>query len=128
AIGVLALVHYVLQSKLDVAEASAAAGLFLWLMSYRLLAPLGRDGAVPVWGLLLLGLGIGLATTLGEAYYHALAHGVDPRRVLAADLHWPFLGRPGWVVLLTGLGLGLLALLRRPRALAGRGQMVDAAA
>jgi sulfoxide reductase heme-binding subunit YedZ len=128
AIGILALVHYVLQSKLDIAEPIAAAGLFLWLMSYRLSGRLAGEGGIPGWGLLLLGLGAGLATMLGEAYFHALAHGVHPGRVLASDLHWPFFGRPGWVVLLTGLALGLLALLRRPKGLTARRQLADATA
>ena len=49
AIGVLALVHYFMQSKLNVAEPVAAAGLFLWLMSYRAagaLASRGRDAGL----------------------------------------------------------------------------------
>lgn len=119
AIGVIALVHYFMQSKLNVAEPVAAAGLFLWLMSYRLLGRFGREGAVPAWGLLLLAVGAGIATALGEAYYYtyALAIHVDPSRILAADLRWPFLGRPCWVVFLTCLALGVLAAIRNQRRL-----------
>ena len=127
-IGVLALVHYVLQSKLDVAEPFAVAGLFLWLMVYRAVGRLTREGALPVWGLVLLGIAAGAATALGEAWYHALAHGIDPRRVLAADLHWPFLGRPCWVVLLVSLGLAFLAALRRPRRQRAPAGLADATA
>ena len=97
-------------------------------MSYRLLGRFGREGTLPVWGLLLLAVGVGLATALGEAAYYALATGFDPSRLLAADLRWPFLGRPCWVVLLIGLGLGALALLRQQRRLGARVALADAPA
>ena len=128
AIGVLAQVHYFMQSKLNVSEPIAVAGLYLWLMSYRLLGRFGREGALPAWGLLLLAVGAGLATALGEAAYYALATGFDPSRLLAADLRWPFLGRPCWVVLLAGLALAALALLRQQRRLGARVALADAPA
>ena len=124
-IGVLALVHYFMQSKLNVAEPVAAAGLFLWLMSYRLLGRLRPEGAVPAWALLLLATGAGLATALGEAFYYALAIGADPRRVLAADWHWPFLARPCWVVLLACLALAGLAALRAQRRVGSGSRLAD---
>lgn len=129
AIGVIALVHYFMQSKLVVAEPVAAAGLFLWLMSYRLLGRFGREGAVPVWGLLLLAAGTGVATALGEAWYYAyaLAIHVDPSRLLAADLRWSFLGRPCWVVFLTCLALGVLAAVRNQRRLGTPAALAEAA-
>ena len=113
AIGVLALTHYFLQSKLNIAEPAVAAGLFLWLMGYRLLGKLGREGTAPVWTLAPFALAAGLATAYGEAYYYRLAIGVDPHRVLAADLAWPFLARPCWIVLLSALVLAGLAVVRR---------------
>jgi methionine sulfoxide reductase heme-binding subunit len=130
AIGVLALLHYFLQSKLALAEPMAAAGLFLWLMCYRLLGRLGREGALPAWALVPLAIGAGIATALGEAFYYAaaLAIHVDPGRVLAADLHWPFLGRPCWVVLLACLALAALAAMRNQRRLGARGALADAPA
>jgi len=125
AIGVLALLHYFMQSKLNIAEPVAAAGLFLWLMSYRLLGRLRPEGAVPAWALLLLATGAGLATALGEAFYYALAIGADPRRVLAADWHWPFLARPCWVVLLACLALAGLAALRAQRRVGSGSRLAD---
>jgi methionine sulfoxide reductase heme-binding subunit len=128
AIGVLALVHYFMQSKLNVSEPVAAAGLFLWLMSYRLFGRFGREGALPAWGLLLLAVGVGLATAFGEAAYYALATGFDPARLLAADLRWPFLARPCWVAFLIALALAALALLRQQRRLGARVALADAPA
>jgi sulfoxide reductase heme-binding subunit YedZ len=128
AVGVLALVHYFMQSKLNVAEPVAAAGLFLWLMSYRLLGRLRPEGAVPAWALLLLAIGAGLASGLGEALYYGLTTGVDPRRVLAADWHWPFLARPCWVVLLACLALAGLAAVRGQRRIGAGSSLADALA
>ena len=115
AIGVLALVHYFMQSKLNVAEPVAAAGLFLWLMSYRVLGRLRPEGAVPAWASFCWPSAPGWRRRLGEALYYGLATGVDARRVLAADWHWPFLARPCWVVLLACLALAGLAALRGQR-------------
>jgi sulfoxide reductase heme-binding subunit YedZ len=128
AIGVLALVHYFMQSKLNVAEPVAAAGLFLWLMSYRLLGRLRREDAMPAWALLLLAIGAGMASALGEALYYGLATGIDPRRVLAADWSWPFLARPCWVVLLACLALAGLAAFRAQRRIGARPRLADAPA
>jgi len=114
-IGVLALAHYFLQSKLNIAEPAVAAGLFLWLMAYRATARFWRDGAPAAWAAFPLALLSALATAFGEATYYAFAIHIDARRVLAADLHWPFLERPCWIVLLIGLALGLLTLFRRLR-------------
>ena len=114
-IGGLALVHYVLQSKLALGEPVTAAGLFLWLMSYRLLGKIRGQGEPRARGLLLLALGCACATAFGEALYWGLATGVDPWRVLAADVTWPFLARPCWIVLASCLLLGGLALYRTGR-------------
>ena len=115
-IGLLALVHYFLQSKLAIAEPAAAAGFFLWLMGYRLLDRFVPEGRAPAGALLFLAILSALATALGEAFYYALGMGFDPRRVLAADLAWPFLARPCWIVLLSCLLFAVAAAWRRARA------------
>ena len=99
AAGVLACVHYFMQSKLNVSEPLVVAGLFLWMMAYRLVFWLGgseRAGALTT----LAGLGVlaSVATALGEAtYYHFRVH-APFLRVLAADVNFHAGIRPAWVV------------------------------
>jgi len=78
--------------------------------------------------LLLLAIGAGLATGLGEALYYGLATGVDARRVLAADWHWPFLARPCWVVLLICLAVSGLGAVRGQRRIRSASRLADAPA
>jgi sulfoxide reductase heme-binding subunit YedZ len=95
-IGVLALVHFVLQTKLDVTEAMLTAGLFLWLMGYRLLAPKG--GAPSLWRLALLVPAMAIGTALLEAAWYGLGTGVPFWLVLEANLDIAFGLRPAlWV-------------------------------
>jgi sulfoxide reductase heme-binding subunit YedZ len=107
--GMLALAHHVMQTKLNTAEVTMLAGLFIWLIGYRLLA---RAGSIPgVVRLGLLSLAAALLTVTGEAACFGLFTGIDWRRVLEANLI--LIGeRPGWIVLFVGLGLTLLAASR----------------
>lgn len=139
-IAVLALVHFALQSKIDVTEAILMSGLFLWLMGYRLLRPApalsrspvpsrplapsrsgaSRQGAPGPGRLLLLALAAALATALLEAGWYAVASGVPPGPVLLANLDLAFGPRPAVWVGLAGLGmLGLRAARLLRERLAG---------
>ena len=103
-IAVLALVHFTLQSKADVTEPMLMAGLYAWLAGYRLIAPEGGAPGVPA----LLGLAVAAAgATAGiEFAWYGLATGIDPWRVLAANLDIAFGPRPAVWVGLAGLGVG----------------------
>lgn len=101
-IGILALVHFALQSKIDVTEAMLMAGLFIWLMGYRLLAP---KGAAPGMArLLLLAIGAAVGTAALEAGWYAVGTGVPAGAVLAANLDFSFGLRPAVWVGIAGLG------------------------
>ncbi len=112
AIGILAAVHFFLQSKLNVAEPIVMAGLLAWLLGYRLRPeasgqPLRRLAQVA--GLSLL---VGIATLGGEFAYYVLAFHADPLRLLAASLSLKAGVRPGWIVLAIGALVTALAALR----------------
>ena len=109
AIGVVALFHFMLQTKADVTEATLTFGLFLWLMGYRLVAPKG--GAPGRLAMLGLALGAGLATAALEFAWYALATGINPWRVLEANLDIAFGLRPALWVLVAGVGAFALRCL-----------------
>jgi sulfoxide reductase heme-binding subunit YedZ len=125
AIALLAIVHYCMQSKLDLWEPTIIAGIYAWLMSYRLLVKLvGVRGKLPLAWVGTLSLAAPVLTALGEAAYFRIALGVDPARVLSAN--WSLVAglRPAAVVLglsaaVTAIGIvrsvGPLIVKRLPR-------------
>lgn len=114
AIAVLALLHFFLQSKVDVTQPVLMTGLFAWLMGYRALKKRGFEIGVAL--LVALAAGAGLATSLVEAGWYAARTGVMASRVLEANLDFSFSIRPAWWVLWTALTMPLVQLIR------GRGQ------
>ncbi|HZB92128.1 MAG TPA: protein-methionine-sulfoxide reductase heme-binding subunit MsrQ [Stellaceae bacterium] len=113
-IAALGLIHYFIQSKLEVYEPMVMDGFFLWLMGYRLLARRRRDRRMPLAALAALGLAAAALTALGEAVYYWLKTGVDPSRVLGVNLSLATGIRPGMVVLAAGAAVTVLAALRAP--------------
>jgi methionine sulfoxide reductase heme-binding subunit len=111
-IGILGLIHFFIQSKLDVTEPTIMAGFFVWLMGYRAIAPVWRGRAMPVWTTGALAVAAGLVTALGEAAYFWAVNGVDPTRVLAANLVFGLGLRPAWIVFLTAAALTAATALR----------------
>ncbi|MCI0752952.1 protein-methionine-sulfoxide reductase heme-binding subunit MsrQ [Teichococcus vastitatis] len=111
AIAVLALVHFTLQTKLDVTEAMLTAGLFLWLMGYRLLAPKG--GAPAPIRLVALAFLAAAGTALLEAGWYGVATGIPFWPVLQANLDVTFGLRPALWVGLAGFGMAALGLAGR---------------
>lgn len=124
-IALLAAVHYWMQSKLDIWEPTIMAGIYIWLMGYRLLARFfAVRGRLPLAWLGVLGIAAGVLTALGEALYIWIAYGADPLRVIAANWSLALGLRPAAIVLGLGLAVaaagGLRALValatkRRPR-------------
>lgn len=113
-IGVLALLHYFLQAKLNVTQPVLWTGLFLMLMGYRLIRRLEwPEGPL---GLAALAVAAGVATALVEAGWYAAATGANAAMVLSANLEFDYEIRPAWYVLAVGLALSLTALVRRAPA------------
>jgi sulfoxide reductase heme-binding subunit YedZ len=114
-IALLASIHYFLQSKLEVTEATVMGGLYLWLMGFHLVSHYRRQAILPVWVLATLSLGAALITSAGETgYFWAVRH-VDPWRIIVATLTFTPVIRPGWYVLAFGLAVTGIAVLRAPR-------------
>ncbi|MCC7046717.1 MAG: ferric reductase-like transmembrane domain-containing protein [Alphaproteobacteria bacterium] len=108
--GMLAVVHFFLQAKAGTTEATVLAGILGWLLVWRLLAR--RSGGLSPLGLLGLSLFAPVATALGEAAYYGLFTGIDPWRVLQANI-MQIGERPAWLVLGAGLAVTLLAFVRQ---------------
>ncbi|HKS88178.1 MAG TPA: protein-methionine-sulfoxide reductase heme-binding subunit MsrQ [Stellaceae bacterium] len=132
-IALLAVVHFCMQSKLDLWEPTIMAGLYAWLMGYRLLTArwlqarlpwrIAVRGRLPFLWVGALGIAAALLTALGEAAYFAFAYHAGPGRVIAANWSLTLGLRPAAAVfgiaaavLAAGAlrsGIGLLAR-RRP--------------
>lgn len=105
-IALLALVHFMLQTKLDVSAPLLLVGLFGLEMGWRLLQRFKRGEDVAA--LALLAVGVAVATALFEAGWYHVRNGIDVMDVLAADLTFDDGLRPVWGVLAVGLAaLGL---------------------
>lgn len=111
----LALLHFFIQSKVKIGEAAFAAGLFAWLMLWRVLPVRLRTGFT---GLFLLAIGATLITVVFEASWYGLVNGIDPMRVLAANLDPELVPRPAQKVLAVSLLVIVLVALRRGLAAA----------
>jgi methionine sulfoxide reductase heme-binding subunit len=104
-LAVLAAVHFLLRSRTNAFEPMLMFGLLAWLMGYRLLH--NRTGDVTPRALVGLAAACGILTAVAEVAWHAAATGVDPLRILAANLDVAHLDvgrlRPAWWVLIAGL-------------------------
>jgi methionine sulfoxide reductase heme-binding subunit len=114
-IGLLALIHYFQQTKADVAVPTFAAGLFGWMIGYRLLIKFrSTREEPPAWMLLALSVVIAALTFIAEAIGIAIIFNTSPFRVLQTAFDFDDLSsiRPGWLVLGAGLIVVALDLLR----------------
>jgi sulfoxide reductase heme-binding subunit YedZ len=123
-IAILATVHFFMQSKLNVYEPLIMAGLYLWLMLYRITVA-RKPGVkqVPLLTAFVLSLVATLTTMLGEALWFRLSRGIDPLRVLSANLSLDIGMRPGWVVLFICAAV-LTAIALRQAVIKGSGLRV----
>ena len=87
----IALLHFFIQSKVNVGEATIAAGLFVYLMMWRALPSGLRTRHL---GLLLLAAAATLATLIFELAWYFFVNNVDPMRVLLADIDPDLFPRP----------------------------------
>jgi methionine sulfoxide reductase heme-binding subunit len=112
----VALLHFYIQSKLNVSEPVFVSGLFIWLMTWRALPETWRrDRSIAVTAALYSGLAAlsGLATAAMEFGWYGLTTKVDPWRVLFANETIERGLRPAhWIIVATA-ALMLTFILRR---------------
>lgn len=106
----LAIVHFFIQSKVKIGEAAFAAGLLAWLMLWRVLPQRLRTSYT---GLFLLAAAATLATVVFEAAWYGLVNGIDPMRVLAANIDPDLIPRPAQKVLVASLSVVAIVAGRR---------------
>lgn len=110
AITVLGLLHFYMQSKLDVTEPVLMSGFFFWLIGYRMLNRLaGQPGPRR---LVLLAAAASLLTAGAEALWYGTMTGVKVAAVLEANLDFTYEYRPMWWVLACGLAIAAGAWMR----------------
>jgi sulfoxide reductase heme-binding subunit YedZ len=122
-IGVLALIHYFQQTKADVSVPTFTAGVFTWLMGYRIVVKLWKvRGELSTAALAALSVVVAALTFTAEAVGIGIVFSVSPLLVLQADLDFSVdldMIRPGWLVLAAGLAVTALnfvcARLVKPR-------------
>jgi methionine sulfoxide reductase heme-binding subunit len=108
--GAVALLHYYIQSKLNVSEPVFVSGLFVWLMAWRAVPEAWRrKQGIAVIAALYSGLAVisGLVTAALEFGWYGVATKVNPWRVLYANesidrglrpAHWVFVVTASLVV------------------------------
>jgi methionine sulfoxide reductase heme-binding subunit len=108
-IGVLAIIHFSLQRKLEIYEPTLMMGFLFWLLAYRALYKWRRE--IGFFPLLALAVSSAVFTALFEAAWYWLRNNVPPLRVL--DLNFMFATgiRPAWWVLAAGLAICAIYLI-----------------
>lgn len=109
-VAALALLHHFMQAKVTVDTAVLMTGFFVWLMLYRLLRLyVPAPGAIWLTALAIVTAALTAAIEVG---WYAIATGVPPGRVFAANFDFSFTIRPAWWVLAAGLAVVALYLAR----------------
>ncbi len=108
----LALIHYFQQTKADVTVPIFVAGLFGWLIAYRVLAWWQDRGELSTASLLGLAIVVAALTFAGEAIGIGIEFHISPLRVLATAFDFDVGIRPGWEVLAAGLAVTVLDFVR----------------
>jgi len=120
-LGVLATIHFFMQSKLDVYEPVVMAGLLMWLFAWRA-AQAWTEIDMRRWECAAaLSVVIAVATAFGEALYYDLLTPAPFLRVLDANLMLEIdMLRPAWWVLAITLGVSVIAAVRQTTARAAK--------
>jgi sulfoxide reductase heme-binding subunit YedZ len=117
-IAFLAVIHYWMQSKLEIWEPTIMAGIWVWLIGYRLFAwRFAVRGRLAIAWVATLGITATVLTAAGEALYFSIAYHAPPMRVIAANWSLMIGVRPAVVVFGLALVVTLAGLVRSRSAL-----------
>jgi methionine sulfoxide reductase heme-binding subunit len=106
----IAIIHFFIQSKVKIGEPAFTAGLFIWLMLWRVLPSRLQRSYL---GLAILGVSATLAAVVFEATWYWLVNGRDPTVALLANLDPELAFRPAQKVLIASLMVIAAVALRR---------------
>jgi sulfoxide reductase heme-binding subunit YedZ len=109
-IGVLALLHFFIQTKANVAEPVFVSGLFVWMMLWRLLPMPWRTSWAALFALAPIGC---VLTAVVEFAWYGIATRVDPFRILTANWSERFFPRPAHEVAAVALAVVIVMAARR---------------
>jgi sulfoxide reductase heme-binding subunit YedZ len=113
----IAIVHFFIQSKVKIGEPAFTAGLFAWLMLWRVLPSRLQRSYL---GLAILAVAATFATVVFEATWYWLVNGRDPTVALLANLDPELVFRPAQKVLIASLLMIAAVGLRRLTLAANR--------
>ncbi len=105
----LGVLHYFMESKLDVTEAVVLGGLFMLAMAFRVARKWLQPRFFPLAGAAVVSA---LLTAGVEAFYYGASTRVSVSRVLWANLDFTYSIRPAWWVLAVGIAVALLSIFR----------------
>jgi methionine sulfoxide reductase heme-binding subunit len=108
-IAVLGIIHFLMQTKLDISESVMVAGFLFWLLGYRLIHR--YVGAVTYVRQIALSIAAAVLTAIAEALWYGTTTGVPAWRVFSVNLDWQAAPRPAHWVLIVGLAVTLAAFL-----------------
>lgn len=119
AIAILGIIHFLMQTKLDISESVMVAGFLFWLLGYRLIHRYA--GGVTYMRSVALAFVAAALTAIAEAGWYGATTGVMWWRVFAVNFDWEMAMRPSHWVLAVGLGVTLASFAwsfksQRPKA------------
>jgi len=119
AIAVLGIIHFLMQTKLDISDSAMVAGFLIWLLGYRLVHH--YLGEVTYLRSAALALTAAVLTAVAEAAWYGATTGVMWWRVFAVNLDYQMAPRPAHLVAIIGLAVTFAAFAwsfraQRPKA------------
>jgi sulfoxide reductase heme-binding subunit YedZ len=125
-IAILGIIHFMMQTKVDITESVMVAGFLFWLLGYRLLHR--YVGAVTaVWSIALAVIAAALTAT-AEATWYGATTGVPAWRVFSVNFDWDMAFRPAHWVLIVSLAVTLASFAWSLRSQRPKARKVSASA